>query len=111
MSEQEPENFEEKAPEAGFTAEELIEAFTDKLDPEEDIPFMREQNMDEDEAFEFVLAKLLEQGEEDPEALMVERGFAQVFRENPEEVKELQNRGEPFTTAEADALLPQNRRE
>ena len=91
----------------GYTTAELIEAFKDKLDPEDDLPYMEE--MLPDEAMEYLLQALLTYGEEDPEAIVIERGFAQGFKDNNPEMKEVTSRlsreGKPFTTAEADALI------
>ncbi len=100
-------HMEEEAPNPeagiGFTTGELIEAFKDYLDPEDDIPFMEE--MEPDEAQEYLLSALLARDVEDPDALFTDKGFG-VLSEKPADEITMMNRpaleGKPYTTEEAD---------
>lgn len=101
-----------------LTVEELVEAFRDKIDPE-DIPLFESDDLDE--AKDRLMSILVLNGEEDPEQLLIERGIAERFYNFPE-VHEIVNRpsttGEEYSTEQADeagrravetdALLPEN---
>lgn len=92
----------------GFDSQEIV-AILQELKAQgidfEDEDFEHITPMAPDEAMEYLIFALEAVDYPDIDALLLDKGLVTTIDENPDEVKEIQNRGQPFVSEEVDRII------
>lgn len=92
----------------GFDSQQVVEILQELkaqgVDFEEE-DFEHVVAMPPDEAMEYLIVALEIADYPDIESLLIDKGLVSFIDENPDEVKEIQNRGQPFVSEEVDQII------